>query len=307
MKNNVVSHPAFKRIGTALAFCVVFFLVASMGVAQDFGAHQGFPAMSDRQMADFHLFQKSYKKAAESYTRLINQGNDKGMVFRGLVKSYYGMEFLAGAEAFIENYLIAHPDSSSALYALGYCFYLSKMYEPAKEYFKKAIVADPKNALALNNLGAVLSHHKDYSEAVSKIKQAIEMDPAGTFYYENLKIVYREMGEALKFQQEFEDSLKNGKVRQAKGYGNALARSLRQESFRLYSQGKLQETIENWERLVEIYQKINNQSGEVSGLFSLAILHEEQGDQAKANEYYRKVLEINPQHIQARERMKGVQ
>jgi len=51
---------------------------------------------------------------------------------------------------------------------------------------------------------------------------------------------------------------------------------------------------------------INTDSGIVAGLFSLAVLYEEQGKLELAFEKYREVLKINPQHIQAREKLRSL-
>ena len=46
--------------------------------------------------------------------------------------------------------------------------------------------------------------------------------------------------------------------------------------------------------------------GIVAGLFSLAVLYEEQGKVELALEKYREVLKINPEHIQAREKSRSL-
>jgi len=59
--------------------------------------------------------------------------------------------------------------------------------------------------------------------------------------------------------------------------------------------------------MLEFYREIDHQPGVVAGFFSLAVLYEEQGEIEQAVTYYREVLKINPQHIQAQERMRSLE
>jgi predicted TPR repeat methyltransferase len=43
--------------------------------------------------------------------------------------------------------------------------------------------------------------------------------------------------------------------------------------------------------------------GQVPILFSLGLLHEESGNVQKSQDFFRQVLSINPDHIQAREKV----
>ncbi len=57
--------------------------------------------------------------------------------------------------------------------------------------------------------------------------------------------------------------------------------------------------------LLDVYRKIDYVNGLVPGLFSLGLLYEEKGDLEKSEKYFREVLAINPEHIQARKKLKG--
>ena len=63
-----------------------------------------------------------------------------------------------------------------------------------------------------------------------------------------------------------------------KNYGLAASRNIRQNSFRLYSEGHLDKAIAKWMDIEKIYKKINHQNGLVPVYFSLGLLHEEKGD-----------------------------
>ena len=55
--------------------------------------------------------------------------------------------------------------------------------------------------------------------------------------------------------------------------------------------------------MLDLYREVNHEPGIVAGLFSLAVLYEEQGKVDLALEKYQEVLKINPQHVQARQKL----
>ena len=56
--------------------------------------------------------------------------------------------------------------------------------------------------------------------------------------------------------------------------------------------------------MLKIYQEIEDVNGQVPALFSLGLLNEEKVNVQKAQNYFAQVLAINPNHIQARDRIK---
>ena len=87
-------------------------------------------------------------------------------------------------------------------------------------------------------------------------------------------------------------------------YGKVLVRVIRQKAFGFYSKGELDNTILGFEKMLKIYQEINDIKGQVPAFFSLGLLHEEKGNINKAQEYFTRVLSINPYHIQAKDKIK---
>ena len=150
-----------------------------------------------------------------------------------------------------------------------------------------------------------MARKKQFAKAIPLVKSAIKNNPQELMFFRNLQKIYREMEDEQRFSSEFEVYKKEGPAAIAAGYGKALARSLRQKGFQSFSQGKLETAIKNFSELVAIYQEINYKEGLVPGLFSLGLLYEEVGELGKAQEYFRSVLKINPDHIQARERVKS--
>jgi len=100
--------------------------------------------------------------------------------------------------------------------------------------------------------------------------------------------------------------LKNDSKKLAWAYGKTLVRVIRQKAFLAYSKGKLDNAILGFEDMLKIYQDIGDVKGQVPAFFSLGLLNEEKGNIQKAQEYFAKVLAINPNHIQARDKIKIV-
>ena len=263
--------------------------------------------LSPIQKGDFLLMQSLNEEALLLYQSLITKGEAGGYAFRGLVRAYKSMNKLNGAESWIESYLAGNPDSSAALYASGYIFYLRKNMKKAEELFNRALEFDVNNALALNNLSAVLLRQDSYAQAVNLVHEAIRINPKEPMFVSNLGIMYKKMGDPDLIVADYNSSLEEGDPDMIRGYGMAVGRHMRQASFRLYNEGRLEKAILKWIEIERIYKKIDHQVGLVPVYFSLGLLHEEKGDHQNAQKYFNRVLMLNPLHIQAKERLNGSQ
>ncbi|MFQ5715794.1 MAG: tetratricopeptide repeat protein [Nitrospinales bacterium] len=287
--------------------CTVFLALFFSGSlnAQPLG-HPDTVKLSPRQKAELFLFKKEYDKALKSFRALLEKGENDSYVVRGLVQAYKGAEKLDEGADYIKKQLDQNPGSSTFLYGLGYANYLQGRQEDAERLLLQAIETNPRNALALNTLGAVKVMRKSFDEAARFVKKAIEVEPERLMFFHNLKNVYDKEGLPDKFRKEYEDYKKGSSPEIAAGYGKVLARALRQEGFKQYSQGQLDGAVKKFDELTKIYREINYKEGLVPGLFSLGLLLEEKKDIPAAIKYFREVLELSPKHIQARERLKAL-
>lgn len=250
------------------------------------------------------LLSEKFDEAIQAYQKLWEDDGENNYAVRGLVRAYWAAGRAQDLENYLDGFLSNHPNSSSARYGLGFLFYLDKRFYESEKILREVLAQDPKNALALNNLGAVLVHLKSLPEAVEKVKQAIAAHPSELMFYRNLYGIYANGGRTESFLKEYQTHLKNGERQTAFGYGSVFAQSLRQRSFRLYAEGDVPGAIQKILAMVDIYREIDHASGRVAGLFSLGLLYEEQGELERAREYYRNLLKINPDHIQAREKIR---
>ena len=261
-------------------------------------------SLSPIQRGDFLLMQSLNEEALLLYQSLIAKGKEGGYAFRGLVRTYKSMNKLDEAESWVENYLTENPNSSPASYALGYLFYVKNDMRKAEKLFKRALELDVNNALALNNLGAVLLGQNLYTEAANLVQKAIKINPKERMFFSNLRKTYKMMGNPDQIIADYNFYLKGEDNSDLiRGYGMAVGRRMRQASFKLYSEGHLDEATSKWKEIEKIYKKIDHKPGLVPVYFSLGLLHEEKGDLKNAQEYFKQVLMLNPLHIHAKERL----
>lgn len=299
----MTNHPFSRRLFAVLGLSILCIptLVAANLEAQ---AHP-IPQLNPQQHAEQLLGLKQYDQALDEYKRLVTADTEDSYLARGLVRAFQAADKMGEAESFLTGLLASHSSSSALNYGLGYYFYQTGMDARADEYFGSAVKSDPQNALAWNNWGALWARKKSYTQAVEKVREAIRLKPSEAMFFHNLSSIYDDMGEKGLFFAEFKGYLTEGDKSLAEGYGKVIAEKLRQEGFALYAQGKIDETIDKFKEMLEIYRNINYSSGVVPALFSLGLLYEEQGDLNRAEGYFREVLKINPRHIQAREKLKA--
>ena len=270
-------------------------------------SHFNSSLLSPIQRADFLLMQSLNDDALLLYQSLIVKDGTSGYPFRGLVRAYKGMGRLDDAEFWLESYLAKNPGSSPALYASGYIFFLKKDMKRAEVLFNKALELDANNALALNNLSAVLLSQKSYAQAVNLVHKAIRVNPKEPMFFSNLETIYKRMGDPDLIVTDYNFYLKEGGDPDLiRGYGMAVGRSMRQSSFRLYNEGRLDQTILKWLGIERIYKEIDHKEGLVPVYFSLGLLYEEKNDRQNAQKYFNRVLVLNPLHIQAKERINNL-
>lgn len=301
-KRKHLSQDSGTLIKSLIYFLPVFLMLMLSPLHAEAQPHSGDFQLSAKAKADFYFSQGKFKESLEIYKSLPN--DETGYIFRNMVKAWNAMGALDEAETFLNEYRRSHENSSAVWYALGYLHYIKEEDQKAEELFKRATELDPENGLAWNNWAASLVNGKRFPEALEKVRIAIRTNPKELMFFFNLKKIFEEMGEGERFEAEYQESLKGGPEPLAWGYGKALARSIRQNSFRDYNQGNLAGAIAGFEKMLKISRQIGDVNGQVPALFSLGLLHEESGDVQKGQEFFRQVLSINPDHIQAREKIK---
>jgi tetratricopeptide (TPR) repeat protein len=285
-------------------FALLFFghLFNSFPVlAQSHPGYENFK-LSEKDEAQILFARQRYKESIEKFKEVLKLEGETSSGYRMMLKAWKAVDGLRDAEHFLQNYQASNGDSTHIWYAFGYLYYLKTDYEEAEKNFEKALKINPANGLALNNLGAIFSEKKQYVLAIERVKSAIQTDPRESMFFSNLYKIYQEMGKPDLFANEYKNTQQQNPEKW--GYGKTLARVIRQRAFGSYSKGDLNNAILGFEDMLKIYQEIGDVNGQVPALFSLGLLNEEKGDAQKAQNYFTQVLSINPDHIQARSKIK---
>jgi tetratricopeptide (TPR) repeat protein len=285
-------------------FALLFFghLFNSFPVlAQTHPGYENFK-LSEKDEAQILFARQRYKESIEKFKEVLKLEGETSSAYRMMLKAWKAVDGLRDAEQFLQNYQASNGDSTHIWYAFGYLNYLKADYEEAEKNFEKALKINPFNGLALNNLGAIFSEKKQYVLAIERVKSAIQADPKESMFFSNLYKIYQEMGKPDLFANEYKNTRQQNPEKW--GYGKTLARVIRQRAFGSYSKGDLNNAILGFEDMLKIYQEIGDVNGQVPALFSLGLLNEEKGDAQKAQNYFTQVLSINPDHIQARSKIK---
>ncbi len=259
--------------------------------------------MPPMQMGETFLKMGQFEGAEAIYSKLFETGAENPYVVRGLVKSQAGLKKIDAAIKTLEVYLTDHPDSSAVLYGLGLASFMQQNPDKAESYLNQAIEKDARNSPAYNTLAVLYFDKNDFENAIHQLHTAIEKKTGDLLVYRNLWRTYRAMGKSDTFMKEFESAKAEHSRVNIMGYGRAYATFLRQEGFKAYEAGKVDEAHAHMTGMMNVYREIGHLSGEVSALFSLALLEEEIGNKDKAIGLYQTLLKINPDHIQARERI----
>ncbi|CAI2718553.1 tetratricopeptide repeat protein [Nitrospina watsonii] len=269
--------------------------------------HMEWDRLAPLQKGEIYLLRKKPAQALEIFRNLWRQEPHNHYAVRGIVRAYQVAGQLDESQTFFQNFVNENPEAAPAWYGLGYTYYQLEKYQEAKQPLQRAVELDSKLALAWNALGATLTHLKEYDAALEHVKRAIAVHPSELMFYRNLKMIYERMGKPDRFENEYRYHLKSGHTEVAKQYGLILAQSLRQASFRDYSAGNKEEATQRTREMLQVYMEINHITGVVAAHFSLGLLLEETGDREGARSQYREVLKINPNHLQARDRIRDLE
>lgn len=298
----------FKKLALPIVVICLFLSAAIIPSSLLAQAHPGYEKfrLSATNEAEVLFARGRYEDAIEKLKIALDAEGETSYKFRIMLKSWKALNGLNNAEVFFQNYQDSHKESSHIWYAIGFLNYLNGRYQKAELGFKKSVQLNPENGLAWNNWGVIYSEKKEYEVAIEKVKRAIRADSKQPIFVWNLHKIYEEMGERGRLKNEYKSFLNNDSRQLAWVYGKTLVRVIRQKAFREYSKGYIDNAILGFEDMLKIYQEIGDVTGQVPAFFSLGLLYEEKGNTQKAQDFFSRVLAINPNHIQAREKVKTV-
>jgi tetratricopeptide (TPR) repeat protein len=128
----------------------------------------------DRGMAEFRAGKYSSAAVLLAEAEAASPGTTDALLYRA--KSLVHLQDFAGAERALRGYIQSHPDSSDALYMLG--FVLNRQNRPAESlasYTKAAAITRPM-ADDLKVVGLDYALLDDYADAIKWLEKAVALD-----------------------------------------------------------------------------------------------------------------------------------
>ena len=133
-------------------------------------------------------------EAAAAYTRLADiRPNEANIYFNTIIQMYDEAKLPDQAIAAAKQMIERVPESSDAVYNLGYMFQKLKKYADAIEEFKKAVVLRPDFEYAYMNLGYCYSMTNNHKNSVAVFKKLTEIAPDNIDGWFNLGVNYMQM------------------------------------------------------------------------------------------------------------------
>jgi tetratricopeptide (TPR) repeat protein len=266
--------------------------------------HHPDQTLSQKDRALLALARKEYENAIPDFVQLVQEESADSYLLRGFVKAFKGVGRLDEADQILLHLEKKYPTSSEVKFGLGLSALYQGKNEIAESLFGESIKINSQNALAWNAWSTLLAEKGSYDSAVQKNWEAIRINPEEPIFFENLRFIYNQMKHPDLFVDKYSEQVEKGESKVALGFAKILTRELRQEGFRYYSQNKIDLAIESFLKMEKIYNEVHYISGIVPALFSLGLLYEEKGDIKTSQLYFQRVLSLNPQHLQARDKIK---
>jgi tetratricopeptide (TPR) repeat protein len=177
-----------------------------------------------------------------------------------------------------------NPNSAAAMVEMGQLRLTQKKIPEATALFESALEKDPNSASALLMLTDISMSQKDSAKAIARIQAAIAKSPNNSLFYDDLagvQLATRDFGgarnsagKAMQLNPEDLQALQN--------YSTALTAA-----------GDKDGAIAAWQHWSDAHPKDPN------ALATMAELIQSKGDLAKAEEYYKKALVLDPTQVLA--------
>jgi tetratricopeptide (TPR) repeat protein len=186
-----------------------------------------------------------------------------------------------GAEAAFKQVIESAPDYAPGYVRLGLLYYMTKRQDEALASFRKALEINPRQTEALSLMVGIYVRDKKYNEALQvceKLKEKTGEDTSNVAVIEHLEgNIFLAKKDQEKARSHFEKAIKTDP--------NMLAPYV--SLAKIYVEGKkLDQAISQYESV------LNKQPKYLAGYMALGTIYDLKGDGNKAEDYYRRALEI---------------
>jgi len=127
----------------------------------------------------------NYSSAVEFFTRAeaVSPGTTAALLYKG--KSLVHLSDFPAAEQALQRYLISHPDSTDALYLLGFVLHRQNRPSESLSIYTRAAAITPPTGDDLKIVGLNYVLLDDYADAIQWLQKAVEIEPRNqdAWYY----------------------------------------------------------------------------------------------------------------------------
>jgi len=226
---------------------------------------------------------------------------------------------LADAEASYKGLLKAVPGQPDVLFALGMLY--RQLGDPAKgeQHFQLSLASNPEQPHVLKELGSMQYQSQKLTASEASFKEGARLSPADPLMWFNIGAAQLQMGKLDEAISNFEKSIElQGAYSMALYYIGrchdarsdfATAEGFYRQALELNPDAyppmvDLARTLgmtDRWEEALEAAESLNDvHSGVTEAMYILAWAQENSGAKDDAEETYRDILDVEPDHLQAK-------
>ncbi|GLI39259.1 PEP-CTERM system TPR-repeat protein PrsT [Geobacter hydrogenophilus] len=270
------------------------------------------------KLAKAYMAVGKFEQAEKEFQKALRQNPSNPEIRLDLAKLYNSINKPDEAIAEAKAYLSARAGSADALEVIGTSYGQKKMFDEAEKYLKESLQAEPARASAMLQLAKVYLATKREQEGMGLIDEIVRKDPKNTkayylaAYYEG----YRGNSEkALEYYQKIMQAdpddanaafrigmmhISKGEADKAERLADDLIRkaSKRPEGHQL--KGIALYTRKNYDQAITELQGVVKNYQNPGAYYYLGLSHYQRNDLELALSQFRKVIDLNPKHLQAR-------
>lgn len=145
------------------------------------------------EVADSFYYQGEFKRAIETYTKVLENDNSNSNAFEGRGLSYYGLLKIEEALDDLTQAVITDPENHNAFYNRGLIYLEKEELEKAKSDLEKALEIYGESIDYLSNCAYVNSLLKNNKHVVKYTKRLLDYSADDVFALERLAFAYMDL------------------------------------------------------------------------------------------------------------------
>lgn len=256
--------------------------------------------MSDLAKATSAVMMNNYEEAVELYKKLIRDTPESPQLLYRLALLYKSMGEFDSAVESLEKSLALNPSYHHSLLELGNIELLRGDLRKAERFYLKVLELYPSDVQAIVALGSLETRRGNWESAKKLFEQAVQISPGKIEAMMGLGEYFFRRGDYQSAVKQFE------KVSHYNPDDAAVWSMLGKAKFELNDRAG---AVEAYKKAMELLPN------SVPDLFNYALILEtgnnklllgKGSDPKNALVYYRKVLELDPDNVKARERIKAI-